>query len=84
MYGWIMVEHQPITFPQAEFAQDYIVHPSIDWNSRMSSFEEGGIDVGRQSQKFRLNKGTNASLGRPPDNRGRVEKGIGCRSMDQK
>ena len=29
MYGWIIQEHQPITLPQAEFAQDYIVHRSI-------------------------------------------------------
>ena len=38
-YGSMMYmeEHQPITFPQVEFAQDYTVHCSIDWNSRTSS-----------------------------------------------
>jgi len=25
VYGWIMEEHQPITFPQAEFAKGDIV-----------------------------------------------------------
>ena len=25
VYGWIMEEHQPIAFPQAEFAKDDIV-----------------------------------------------------------
>jgi len=34
------------TFPKAEFARDGIIHGSIDWNSRMNSFEEGGNDVG--------------------------------------
>ena len=42
MYRWITEEHQPITFPQAEFVQDYIVHCSLYWNSRMSLFEERG------------------------------------------
>ena len=36
-------------FPQAEFAKDNYVHGSIDWNSRTSSFEERGTDVGSQA-----------------------------------
>ena len=28
------------TFPQAEFAKDNHVHGSIDWNSKMSPFDE--------------------------------------------
>jgi len=35
-------------FFQAEFARDGIVHDSIDRNSRMNSFQEGGTDVGEQ------------------------------------
>jgi len=27
--GWILEEHQPITFPQVEIAQDYVVHRSL-------------------------------------------------------
>jgi len=30
MYGWIMEKHQPIAFPQGEFAKDDIVHHSIE------------------------------------------------------
>ena len=80
MYGWIIEAHQPITFLQVEIAQDYIVHHSLDWNSRMSFFKEGGTDGGRQSQKFKLNSKPDPGLGRPkrtteysdrsPDNRG--------------
>jgi len=36
------------SYPQAEFAKDGIVHGSIDWNLRMSSFEEGMADVESQ------------------------------------
>ena len=44
----IVEAHQDFqdTFPQIDFAKDGIVHGSIDWNSRTSSFEEGGTDVG--------------------------------------
>ena len=54
MYEWIMEEHQPITFSQAGFAQNYIIHRLIDWNSRMSSFEER-TDVGEWNDKLRFN-----------------------------
>ena len=40
-----------ITLPQAESAKEGIVHGSIDWNLRMSFFEEGGTDVGEQDNK---------------------------------
>ena len=35
-------------FMWKEFAKDDIVYRSIDWNSRTSSFEEGGTHVGSQ------------------------------------
>ena len=56
MYGWIMEEHQPITFPQAEFAKIDIVHHLIDWNSKMSYFEEEGTDVKSQSSRSRRSR----------------------------
>ena len=37
-----------------------------DRNSRKSSFEKRGADVGRLNQKIRLNTGPNADIGRSP------------------
>ena len=54
IYGWIIEEPQPITFPQAKFAQDFIIHCFLDWNSR-TRFEERGAYVGERSHKSRLN-----------------------------
>ena len=54
------------TFPQTEFAKDIHIHGLIDRNSRMSFFEEGGTDVGRQSKNSRLNNGPDIGLGRLP------------------
>jgi len=58
MYGWIMEKPRSITFLQAEFVQDYIIHRFLDWNSKTSSFKERGTDVER-SHKSRLNQATN-------------------------
>ena len=41
------------------------LYNQVDRNSRMSSFKEGGTDVGRQSNKTRLNNGPDKNLGRP-------------------
>jgi len=48
------------TFPQAEFAKDGNVQDLIDWNWRMSSFEEGGtneeIKIGSGQNRAKVNK----------------------------
>jgi len=36
---------------QAKFAKEDVVHGSIDWNSRTSTFEEGETDVGSQGRR---------------------------------
>ena len=70
MYDWIMEKHQLISFSQAEFAEDNIVHRSIDLNSRMISFEEKGTDVesqGSNRRRSRFNNRLYTVLGRPED-----------------
>ena len=70
VYGWIIEEHQSISFPQAEFAKEDIVHFSIDWNSKTSFFWRGGTNVGSQcssSRRSRFNNKPDIFLGQPPD-----------------
>jgi len=50
-------------YSPSEFAKDDITYGSIDWNLRISSFEEGGTDVGMQSQKSSSNSAPDRSLG---------------------
>ena len=48
---WCELRFWDHIFPLAEFTKDGIFHVSINWNSRTSSFEEVGIDVGEQDNK---------------------------------
>ena len=61
VYAWlIMEEHQPITFPQVEFSQDYII-PLIGTRGRVLLKREN--DAERQSQGFMLKSGPDSGLG---------------------
>ena len=54
-------------FRRKEFAKNDIVHLLIDWNSRTSSFEERGTNIGSQgysSRRLRFNNRPDTVLDR--------------------
>ena len=50
-----------------EFSKNVIVHRSIDLNSRTSSFEEGGTDVGSQCSNSKRSRPDTVLIDRPTD-----------------